>query len=92
MLTVACSKQTGLEDNPARTNGVEDNPNGGGGSNTSNVPVSVLTAFNARYPNATRIEWKKLSDGNFKFEFLRGSVKWQVTFSPEGTVLKEEHD
>ncbi len=93
LLTTACTKQKGVDDNPiSHNNGAfEDNPNGGGGNNNS-VPMAVLSAFNTRYPDATRIEWKKLSDGNFKAEFFRGSVKWQAIFTAAGTLVKEERD
>jgi len=54
--------------------------------------MAVLSAFNTRYPDATRIEWKKLSDGNFKAEFFRGSVRWQAIFTAAGNLVKEERD
>ena len=66
--------------------------NADGSDTSTSVPTAVLTVFNARYPNATRIEWKKLGDGNYKAEFFRGSVKWQVIFTPSGVLVKEEHD
>jgi len=94
MVATACTKHTGTDDSTASSrngSGSQDNPNGGGGNNTTSVPMSVLSVFNNRYPDATRIEWKKLADGNYKAEFFRGSVKWQVIFTPSGNVVKEEH-
>ncbi len=90
----ACTKHHPADDNSILTAGkVEDNPAGGGGNNVSasTVPAAVTSAFSARYPDAARIEWKKLSDGNFKAEFFRGSVKWQAIFTPAGALVKEEH-
>jgi hypothetical protein len=94
LLSTACTKQKGLDDNPVSHNNsaFEDNPNGGGGNNTTSVPMAVLSAFNTRYPDATRIEWKKLSDGSFKAEFFRGSVRWQAIFTAAGNLVKEERD
>jgi hypothetical protein len=87
LMSTACTKdqldllkqQVGAEDNPNR------NPS------TIGVPAVVMTAFNTRYADATNTEWKKLSDGNFKAQFFRGAVKWEVIFSPTGVVVKEEH-
>lgn len=95
VLTTACTKQShGSDDLIPHQQGVEDNPNGGGGNNVtlSTVPAAVTGAFTARYPGAVSIQWKKLSDGNFKAEFMRGAVKWQAIFTPAGTLVKEEHN
>jgi hypothetical protein len=64
----------------------------GGGTRISaaSVPSSVMNAYKSRYPNATRAEWKKLSNGNYKVEFYRNGVKWEATFSPSGSLLKLE--
>jgi hypothetical protein len=90
----ACTKHNPADDNSTLTAGqVEDNPTGGGGNNVSasTVPAAVTSTFNARYTDAKQIQWKQTSDGNFKAEFFRGSVKWQATFTPTGTLVKEEH-
>lgn len=70
---------------------VEDNPNGGGGSNiaATAVPAAVKAAFTSRYPGATNIQWK-LKNGQYKAEFFIGAVKWQAIFTPNGTLLKQE--
>jgi hypothetical protein len=96
IMTTSCSKHNpGTDDlltQQSRNGGLEDNPNGGGGDNTTNIPAAVLAAFNARYANASNIQWKLLSNGNFKAEFFRGSVKWQAIFTTSGNLVKEEHD
>lgn len=92
-LMTSCTKQQhGADDLIPQQQGVEDNFNGGGGINTLSVPAPVLSAFVARYPDASKIEWKKLSDGNFRAEFFRGAVKWQAIFTMSGTLVKEEHN
>jgi hypothetical protein len=91
VVTTACTKSTGLDDNPARNSSAfEDHPNGGGGNNTTSIPAAVVSAFTARYPNATGTEWKRLSDGNYKVEFFQTGVKWQAIFSDAGGLIKEE--
>jgi len=88
----SCTKQShGADDfiQPGKT--IEDNPKGGGGNNTLSVPSSVLSAFNTRYPSATQVQWKLLSDGTYKAEFFVGSVKWQAIFTASGTLVKEQH-
>ena len=90
----ACTKDSPLDDSSAAVSKrVEDNPNGGGGDNinAASVPAAVMSAFKARYADATQTEWKLNSDGNYKVEFFRGSVKWQAIFTPAGTLVKQEH-
>jgi hypothetical protein len=97
VLATACTKNSrgsddGIVSAAKHGNGVEDNPNGGGGDNTTSVPPAVLSAFNSRYPDASNIQWKKQSDGTYKAEFFRGTVKWQATFTAAGVLVKEEHN
>jgi hypothetical protein len=82
--TVTASSSTGAAK-------VEDNPNGGGGSNiaATMVPAAVKSSFAKLYPDATRVEWK-LKDGQYKVEFYRATVKWQAIFSAAGVLLKQE--
>jgi hypothetical protein len=92
-LMASCTKQQhGADDLIPHQQGVEDNLNGGGGNNAVLVPAAVLTAFHSRYTDATKVEWKNLSDGSFKAEFFRGSIRWQASFTSNGTLVKEEHD
>jgi hypothetical protein len=91
-LLVSCTKDSqGSNDLITSQQRAEDNANGGGGINIATAPDAVLSAFNARYPDATRIEWKQLPNGNIKAEFFRGAVKWQAIFTTNGTLVKEEH-
>lgn len=91
-LLVSCTKDSqGSNDLITSQQRAEDNANGGGGINIATAPDPVLSAFNARYPDATRIEWKQLPNGNIKAEFFRGAVKWQAIFTTGGSLVKEEH-
>ena len=92
-LLTSCTKQIpGTDDLIPHQHGVEDNHNNGGGNNTTTIPAAVLSAFNSRYPDAKSIQWKQLSNGNFKAEFFRGAVKWEATFTAAGDLVKEEHN
>lgn len=56
------------------------------------VPATVLSAFRSTYPTDNVYEWKLTSDQTWKAHFMRGSVKWEVTFDANGTIVKAEHD
>lgn len=84
VLMTSCSKDNPLDAAARGSNstGVEDK--------VTTAPAAVLSAFNTRYPGATNIQWKKLSDGNYKAQFLLGGVKWEAIFTPDGTLVKQE--
>ena len=65
---------------------------GGGGSKmpASGVPSAVKFSFNGQFPTASAIEWKLLSNGNYKAQFISASVKWEVTYTPAGVQVKLE--
>ena len=56
------------------------------------VPAAVLDAFRTNFPTDIVYEWKLNTDGTWKAHFLRNGVKWEVTFTAEGTQIKVEHD
>ena len=74
--------------------GISGTSSSGGGSNISaaSVPASVMNAYKAKFPGATRAEWKKLSNGTYKVQFYRNGVRWEAIFSASGTLLKLERD
>jgi hypothetical protein len=55
------------------------------------VPQVVLTAFRSTHPNDNVYEWKLRNDGTWKAHFMRGSVKWEATYTAAGVLIKEEH-
>lgn len=97
MLSTACTKDmpSVLDNSLTTLTKAEDNHNGGGGGGdnipSSGVPAAVMSAFTSRFKDASRIEWKSLSDGTYKVEFYMGSTKWQVIFDASGKILKQEH-
>ena len=57
------------------------------------VPPAVLTAFKSAYPNATDVEYEENMKNGVKVyevEFKVNDVKYEVDYSVEGKVLKEE--
>ncbi len=54
------------------------------------VPQLVLDAFRQRFPTDNVYEWKLRNDGTWKAHFMRGSVKYEATFSAAGSLLKFE--
>jgi hypothetical protein len=70
----------------------EDNlPASGTSISASQVPASVMSAFNTKYPAAAgQIEWE-LEDGNtYKVKFFIGSQRWQAIFASTGAFISEK--
>jgi major membrane immunogen (membrane-anchored lipoprotein) len=86
-LMTSCSKDDIASDAAARgsssSSAVEDN------IKVTNLPAAVSSAFNARFPGATNIEWK-MKNGNYKVQFFLGTVRWEAIFTPTGTLVKQE--
>jgi hypothetical protein len=53
----------------------------------ANLPAAVLSAFNARYPNAARVEWEPENNNTWKAKFFIGTVRWKVFFKADGTFI-----
>jgi hypothetical protein len=54
------------------------------------VTEAIISVIIAHYTGVSGVQWK-LTSGNYKAWFFIGSVKWEATFSPDGTLLLEEH-
>lgn len=54
------------------------------------VPQAVLDAFRQRFPTDNVYEWNLTNDGNWKPHFMRGTIKYEATFSATGTFIKLE--
>jgi hypothetical protein len=60
---------------------------------SSDVPASVVSAFQVKYPSATDVEWEaEKTDGHLAFEaeFKVNGKNKEAYFRPDGTFLKEE--
>jgi hypothetical protein len=55
------------------------------------VPTIVLNAFRSTHPNDIVYEWKLRNDGTWKAHFMRGTVKWEATYTAAGVLVKEEY-
>ncbi len=95
IVTASCEKPFHGSDDMVTTSSSSGSGSGsGGGTNisASSVPSAVRNAFKTRFPTATRIEWKRLSDGNYKVQFNLGTVRWEAIYKPNGTLVKLERD
>ena len=58
----------------------------------SQVPSSVMTTFNTKYPSATgQIEWELEDGSTYKVKFFIGSQRKQVTFTSSGSFIDEKN-
>jgi len=56
----------------------------------SQVPAAVLESFNARYPNATNVQWEREREDNgvqYKADFMIGNKRIEARFEKDGTFL-----
>ncbi|MEP7319982.1 MAG: hypothetical protein ABI921_14600 [Panacibacter sp.] len=56
------------------------------------IPEIILDAFRQGFPSDNVYEWNLTNENTWKAHFMRASVKWEVTFSNDGTILKSEHE
>lgn len=54
------------------------------------VPQVVLDGFRQLYPGDMVYEWNLRNDGSWKAHIMRGTVKYEATFSATGALLKFE--
>jgi hypothetical protein len=54
------------------------------------VPQAVLDAFRQRFPTDNVYEWKLRNDGTWRAHIMRGTVKYEATYSASGELLKFE--
>jgi len=54
------------------------------------VPQVVLDAFRQRFSTDNVYEWKLTNAGEWKAHFMRGTTKYEATFSATGAFIKFE--
>ena len=60
---------------------------------TSDVPTSVITNFQQKYPNTTVSKWKTWKKDNkvyYEAKFTQNGKKIEAVFLPDGAFVKEE--
>lgn len=56
----------------------------------SQVSPAVLESFNARYPNATNVQWEREREDSglqYKADFMIGNKRIEARFAKDGTFL-----
>jgi len=56
----------------------------------SKVPTAVTTAFNQKFPNASKVKWDKENDKEYEAGFEWKGVKYSANFSNDGKWLETE--
>jgi hypothetical protein len=55
------------------------------------LPAAVVSAFNNRYPTATRVEWQAEDGNTWKAKFFIGTQRKRALFAADGTFLWEKN-
>ena len=57
----------------------------------SQVPPSVMSAFNTKYPTASgEIQWEIEHGNEYKVKFFIGPQRWEARFDSKGNFISEE--
>lgn len=61
----------------------------------ANVPTTVISAFNTKYPGATNVEWERETDDEnlrYEAEFDFNGADMKAKFDGNGAFLEGEED
>ena len=61
-------------------------------SDSKNVPEKVLSAFNAKFPDAKKAEWEMENDSEWEAEFKWNGKEYSANFSTEGEWRETEYE
>lgn len=61
-------------------------------SDSKNVPEKVLSAFNAKFPDAKKVEWEMESDSEWEAEFKWNGKEYSANFSTDGEWRETEYE
>ena len=68
-----------------------DNASSDGHISASQVPTTVMSTYNTRYPSASgQVEWEIEHGNTYKVKFFIGSQRWQAQFKTDGTFIDEQ--
>jgi hypothetical protein len=54
------------------------------------VPAAVITAFKAKFPNATKVEWSMENAKEYEAEFKMNKAEQSANFAEDGRWLESE--
>tara|TARA_R110001592_G_scaffold162584_2_gene395988 strand:+ start:122049 stop:122519 length:471 start_codon:yes stop_codon:yes gene_type:complete len=60
-------------------------------TDSKNVPDKVLSAFNAKFPDAKKVEWEMESDSEWEAEFKWNGKEYSANFSTDGEWRETEY-
>ena len=60
--------------------------------NSNNAPQKVQAAFEARFPDAKKVEWEMENDEEWEAEFKMKGKEYSANFSIEGEWLETEYE
>ncbi len=61
-------------------------------SESKNVPEKVLSALNAKFPDAKKVEWEMETDSEWEAEFKWNGKQYSANFSTEGEWHETEYE
>lgn len=61
-------------------------------SDSKNVPEKVLSAFNAKFPDAKKVDWEMENDTEWEAEFNWNGIEYSANFSIEGQWIETEYE
>lgn len=61
-------------------------------SDNKNIPEKLLSAFNAKFPDAKKVEWEMESDSEWEAEFKWNGKEYSANFSTDGEWRETEYE
>jgi hypothetical protein len=61
-------------------------------SDSKDVPEKVLSAFNAKFPDAKKVEWEMEKDTEWEAEFKWNGKEYSANFSTDGEWRETEYE